>query len=285
MVDLHAHTTASDGSFSPRQLVELAKERGLRALGVTDHDTFGGWNEAMQAGRELNVEIVPGIELSTAYPGGRFHVLGYFVNPQSDLGEEITELQSARSDRNGIILENLSRLGMPMTFDEVRAFAGDGGVIGRPHFAQAMQKRGYVDSTQQAFDEWLGDGKPAYATKGVLTPQRAIAMIHDAGGVAVWAHPTRSKDVSREHLEARLIDLHAAGLDGVETFYAAYSPDETAWCERMARKYGLLESGGSDFHGTSKPLIQLGVVRDGNGVPDGILDALKARRQTLSPSS
>lgn len=278
MVDLHAHTTASDGSYAPRDLVELAKKRGLSAVGVTDHDTLGGWDEAVAAGAELGVEIVPGVELSTAYPGGRFHILGYYIARESRLGDELRELQRERANRNDIIIENLTRLGVPVTWEAVRSYAGPDGVIGRPHFARALMDAGHVSSTQEAFDRFLADGAPAYATKKVLTPAQAIALIHEAGGVAIWAHPTRSKDVSHTHLEARLRDLLEAGLDGLETYYAAYTPEEQAWCEQMARKYGILGTGGSDFHGVSKPDIHLGRVRDGVGVPVGVLDALKAKR-------
>jgi len=277
-LDLHAHTTASDGSFSPAELVAHAREVGLRAVGITDHDTIGGWDEALGAGAELGVEIVPGVELSVAYEGGRFHLLGYYFRADSELTRTLREIQAARANRNQIILDNLRRLGVPLDEAEVLAFAGDKGVVGRPHFAQAMVSRDYVASTQEAFDEYLADGKPAYSTKAVLTPQRAIALIHEAGGVAVWAHPPRSGQYSLPELEARLQEWIAWGLDGLETYYSSYTDAEAQWTARMQKQYNLLGTGGSDFHGAPKPHVKLGVTHTGKAVPDRVLDELKARR-------
>jgi predicted metal-dependent phosphoesterase TrpH len=277
-IDLHAHTTASDGSLSPAELVALARAAGLRAVGVTDHDTIGGWDEALQAGAQQGVEIVPGVELSVAYEDGRFHLLGYYFRVASELTRTLSEIQAARSNRNQVMLENLRALGVPLEEAEVLAFAGDKGVVGRPHFAQAMVARGYVASTQEAFDKYLADGKPAYFTKAVLTPQRAIELIHDAGGVAVWAHPPRSGQYSPDELEARLKEWIAWGLDGLETYYSAYTDAQAQWAARMQKRYGLLGTGGSDFHGAPKPAVKLGVTHTGKAVPDEVLDELKARR-------
>ena len=277
-IDLHAHTTASDGSFSPTELVAHAREVGLSALGITDHDTIGGWNEAFAAGESLNIEIVPGVELSVAYEGGRFHLLAYYCAVDSELTEVLAEIQAARSNRNVVIFDNLRELGLPLEEAEVFAFAGDKGVVGRPHFAQAMMKRGYVESTQEAFDKYLADGKPAYSTKAVLTPQRALELIRLAGGVSVWAHPPRSGQHSLDELEACLKDWVGWGLDGLETYYSAYTDAQAQWTARMQKQYDLLGTGGSDFHGAPKPTVKLGVTHTGKAVPDEVLDALKARR-------
>jgi predicted metal-dependent phosphoesterase TrpH len=279
MVDLHAHTTASDGSLAPAALVALARETGLKAVGVTDHDTIAGWNEAFVAARETGVEVVPGVELSTSYEGGRFHLLGYFVSPDSQLARTLIEIQRERGNRNAVIFENLAKLGVPLEEAEVRKFAGrEEGELGRPHFARAMVERGYVASTQEAFDKYLADGAPGYAPKKVLTPQEAIGLIHDAGGVAVWAHPPHRKKMSYDELEERLRDWIAWGLDGLEIYYSKYTEEDTTWTRAMAEKYNLIGSGGSDFHGASKPDVFLGVTQTGGAVPDGVLDALKARR-------
>jgi predicted metal-dependent phosphoesterase TrpH len=281
MVDLHAHTTASDGSYSPTELVALAREKNLKAVGVTDHDTIAGWAEAFEAAQTAGVEIVPGVELSTSYEGGRFHLLGYFVNPESKLVETLVEIQRERGNRNAIILEKLAALGLPLEEAEVRKIAGrDDGELARPHLARAMVNRGYVSSTQEAFDLYLADGKPGYAPKKVLTPQEAIALIHDAGGVAVWAHPPHRKSISYDELEARLKDWVAWGLDGLETYYSKYDAGDTAWATAMAQKYDLIGSGGSDFHGVSKPDVFLGETQTGGPVPDDVLEALKSRRAT-----
>lgn len=279
-IDLHAHTTASDGSFSPTELVELARETGLAAVAVTDHDTIAGWEEAFAAGRRCGVEVVPGVELSTSYEGGRFHLLGYYVDPESALIEELRQIQAARANRNDEIFENLHQLGLPLEVDEVRRFAGAAGLLARPHFAQAMVARGYVRDTQEAFDLYLADGKPAYATKAVLTPQRAIAAIHDAGGVAIWAHPPRSK-FGYDDLEVRLRDWIEWGLDGLETAYSQYTEEDATWTTAMRDRYNLLGTGGSDFHGKPKPTVRLGVTHTGGPLPVELLAQLKTKRDTI----
>jgi predicted metal-dependent phosphoesterase TrpH len=280
-VDLHAHTTASDGSLTPTELVALASKVGLRAVGITDHDTIYGWDEALAASAHYGVEIIPGVELSTSYEGGRFHLLGYYIRSASRLLETLDTIQRARANRNGEIFENLQQLGVPLEETEVRAFAGEFGQLGRPHFARAMMARGYVASVQEAFDEYLADGKPAYATKAVLTPQEAIAQIHDAGGVAVWAHPPLNRNFTLSELEQKLTDWVSWGLDGLETYYTRYTPEETAWSREVVQKHGLLASGGSDFHGVSKPDINLGTAQDGMVVPDEVLLSLKQRRNQI----
>lgn len=280
MVDLHAHTTASDGSFSPSELVSLAREKNLSAVGVTDHDTIAGWDEAFAAGEKFEIEIVPGVELSTSYEGGRFHLLGYLFDRDSNLTRVLGEILFERGNRNAVIFENLKNLGVPLEESEVRAFAGrDDGELGRPHFARAMVARGYVETTQEAFDKYLADGAPGYAPKKVLTPQEAIALIHDAGGVAIWAHPPMRKKFSYDELEERLRDWIGWGLDGLEIYYSEYSPEDSAWTSEMREKYNLLGTGGSDFHGVSKPHIQLAKTQTGDAVPDGVLQELKARRE------
>lgn len=279
MVDLHAHTTASDGSLSPRELVALAKEKNLRAVGVTDHDTIAGWDEAFEAGEKLGIEIVPGVELSTSYEGGRFHLLGYFISPESKLAGVLAQIQRERGNRNAAIFENLEKLGVPLTEAEVREIAGrEDGELGRPHLARAMVNRGYVRSTQEAFDKYLADGAPGYAPKKVLTPREAIELIHDAGGVAIWAHPAHRAKFSYDELEDRLRDWKAWGLDGLEIYYSKYSQEDAAWACAMSEKYALVGSGGSDFHGISKPDVFLGVTHTGEAVPDEVLAELKNAR-------
>ena len=285
-IDLHAHTTASDGTFSPRELVAHAKELGLFALAVSDHDTIGGWREALDAGAELGVRVVPAIELSVSDGNGKFHLLGFFPTrtdlDETELGAQITELQRERDERNTRIYANLERIGVPVEARRVREIAGGGAQIGRPHIAQAMIERGYASSVQDAFDKYLDNNGPAYSSKKGLTPAQAVALIHDAGGVAVWAHPTRSPSERAEVLDfsrgETLVGLWREwGLDGLETFYGAYSPEEAAWTRAMSEKYDLLGMGGSDFHGQTKPGVFLGQVNGESEVPDEVLSALMRR--------
>lgn len=279
MIDIHAHTTASDGSFRPAEVVALARKKHLSAVGITDHDTIAGWDEALAAGEEHGIEVVTGVELSTSYEGGRFHLLGYLFERDSRLASTLEEIQRERGNRNAVIFENLSRLNVPLEEAEVRAFAGrDEGELGRPHFARAMLQRGYVASTQEAFDKYLADGAPGYAPKKVLTPTEAIALIHEAGGVAIWAHPPHRSKVSLDELEERLREWVGWGLDGLEIYYSLYTPEEAEWTAAMSEKYELIGSGGSDFHGASKPTVHLGETQTGGPVPGEVLKTIKARR-------
>jgi len=282
MIDLHAHTTASDGSLSPAQLVAHAAEIGLSAVGVTDHDTVDGWEEALAASAGTNVKIVPGVELSTSYPRGRFHLLGYYIRPASPVTATLEKIQVARKNRNGEIFENLRELEMPVEESHVRRISGSkSGQLGRPHFALAMIELGYVQNTQEAFDKYLADGQPAYATKAVLTPQDAIEQIHQSGGVAIWAHPPLNKNFSPDELEAELGRWVDWGLDGIETHYSRYTIEQAAWAEKVRLKFDLLAGGGSDFHGTSKPDVKLGQTQTGAALPDEILQKIKARRDAI----
>ncbi len=282
MIDLHSHTTASDGSFSPTELVQHAAELNLTAIAVTDHDTYGGWDEALRTGEELGVEVVPGIELSVSGEGEKFHLLGYYFERDSALGAALSELQRERANRNHVIIENLNRLGHAVTMERVREIAGPDAQIGRPHIATALMEKGAVSSVQNAFDTLLKEGGPAYASKQTLHPADAVDLIHGAGGVAIWAHPTRAPSersalLDFESGEALLKQWVEWGLDGLEVHYGAYTVPEIEWTNAMAKKYNLLGTGGSDFHGTTKPTVKLGQVNGGVGVPDEVLDALKAR--------
>jgi hypothetical protein len=283
-IDLHAHTTASDGSATPTELVELAKSRGLKAVAVTDHDTFAGHAEAIAAGERLGIEIVPGIELSVKdETGDKSHLLGYYVARGGALENQLDFLQAERDKRNHIILEKLAGLGVPVSFERV-AQISRGGVMGRPHIAQAMMERGYVSTIQEAFNQYLADGSAATASKEVLHPAEAIELIHAGGGVAIWAHPTRPPSkrdgttVDFTVWEEKLKRWVEWKLDGIEVFYSQYTTEEANWTAEMAEKYALLGTGGSDFHGTTKPTIQLGVTHTGNPVPYEVLEKLKARR-------
>ncbi len=278
-IDLHAHTTASDGSLSPTELVHAAHALGLSALAVTDHDTVDGLAEALHAAQSLSLTLVPGVELSVEDDSGRFHLLGYAFNPHDKaLQDALAHLRQSRAERNALMAGKMAALGLPLTMDDVRAEAGpDSQVVARPHFAQALLRRGLVTSVQDAFDRYLATGKPLYLPKQVLTPQDAIALIHNAGGVAVMAHPGLLS-LSDDALAARIASLASqAGMDGIETFYSQHTEAQTARFLALARQNHLIVTGGSDFHGTPKPHVPLGIVYGGKPAPASLLDTLHAR--------
>ncbi len=279
-IDLHAHTTASDGSLSPTELVQAADALGLAALAVTDHDTVDGLAEALQAAQDAHLIVVPGVELSVEDDAGRFHLLGYSFNPQDkELSDALTHLRQSRAARNTLMAQKMADLGLPLTMDDVRAEAGpDSQVVARPHFAQALLKRGLVDSVQDAFDRYLATGMPLYMPKEVLTPHDAIALIHRAGGVAVMAHPGLVA-LSDDALAARIASLASqSNLDGIEAYYSQHTEEQTRRFLQIAQQNHMIVTGGSDFHGTSKPHVPLGIVYQGKPAPPALLDALNARQ-------
>jgi predicted metal-dependent phosphoesterase TrpH len=277
MIDLHAHSTASDGSDSPSELMELAERVGLVAVALTDHDTVEGLAEARSACEELGVRLVPGCELSCEVGPATMHLLVYFLSDgPGPLQDRLSRLQAARSDRNERIVAVLRDHGLDVTLEEILDESG-GGSVGRPHVAGVLLRKGYVGSIQEAFDAWLGKGKPAYLDRERLLPADAIELAHASGAVAVLAHPTSLGFEGRE-LERFVAGLAADGLDGMECDYGRYAPDLRAWLRAMAGRLGLAVTGGSDYHGRYKPEIALGTGLGDLSVADGLLDALEARR-------
>ena len=278
-IDLHAHTTASDGSFTPTELVEAAHGLGLGALAVTDHDTLAGLGEARAAAQRVGLDLVAGVELSVEDDGGRFHLLGYGFDPaNAALAETLTTLRRSRAARNDLMAARMSEMGLPVTMDDVRAEAGeDALVIARPHFARALIKKGIVGSVAEAFEKYLSTGKPLYLPKEVLTPRDAIALIHGAGGVAVMAHPGLVP-LDEAAFDARVTSLaQKDGLDGIEAYYSQHSQADTDRFLALATRLGLLVTGGSDFHGTVKPHVPLGIVFRGRPAAPALLESLRAR--------
>ena len=276
-IDLHAHTTASDGTFTPTQLIEHAIEKGLTAVAVTDHDTTDGLAEAARAAREKGIEFVPGIELSISYHSGRFHMLGYFVDWENPtLSGRLQQLKDNRIKRNNLMAAKMDELGIPITLEDIIAESG-GGQVGRPHMAMAMVKKGIVSTVQEAFDKYLADGAMAHFPKDKITAEEGLDLIHAAGGLAVMAHPDSLKMDNATLLED-LKQLKQKGLDGIECYYNNHTPERSRELLAMAEAVGLIATGGSDFHGAAKPNVFLGVVVEGQPVPDSVLEALKARR-------
>jgi predicted metal-dependent phosphoesterase TrpH len=265
-VDLHTHTTASDGTYAPADLVREAARRGVRVLAVTDHDSVEAVVPAIEAARHHPpLEVVPGIEINTDEPGGEVHILGYFLDHGAAwLRELLREFREERAGRVHRIAERLTALGCPIDAAEVLALVREGSA-GRPHVAQVMVQRGYVGTVREAFDRFLAAGKPAYVPHRKLTPREACEIIRRARGLAVVAHPSFHPDP-----EAMIRGLAGAGvLDGVECYYAEHSPEQTAQFLALCRKLDLVPTGGSDFHG---PRVRAGTL----GQPSVPWDAWEA---------
>jgi 3',5'-nucleoside bisphosphate phosphatase len=258
-IDLHVHSLFSDGTFTPREAVSLAKERGLSTMALTDHDTVNGLDEAFSAGDELGVEIVPGIEFSTVYEGNGVHVLCYFMDAENpELAAELQRLQDDRYRRGEKMVEKLQELGYPITFDRVREIA-EGGNIVRPHVAQALVEAGIIPTTKDAFtEEFIGSNGRAYVEKHALHPLDALRLIHAAGGACVLAHPGTFRET--KPVPPTLIDeLAAAGLDGIEVSHPEHTPEVEAEYLQTAHRLGLIWTGSSDCHGTRYDPVRLGV--------------------------
>jgi predicted metal-dependent phosphoesterase TrpH len=277
-VDLHSHSTASDGTFAPAEVVRLAAEAGLSGLALTDHDTVGGLAEAgAEAGRR-GLAFLPGIEISAVppSPNGTLHILGYGIDPANEvLANMARQLIEARDNRNPQIIAALQKLGIDITMEEALAQA-QGGVLGRPHIAALLLKKGVVKSIKQAFDEYLGQGGRAYYDKERLAPGDAIGRIKAAGGVPVLAHPVQLRTTNDAELERTVKDLVDLGLEGIEVIHSDHGPAEVERYDGLARRYNLARSGGSDFHGTNKKDITLGTA-NGRRVPREWMDELMRR--------
>jgi predicted metal-dependent phosphoesterase TrpH len=275
-IDLHTHSSYSDGSFSPGQLVQLAKDKGLRAIALTDHDTVAGLEEAIAAGKELDVEVVPGVEISAQYPPGTMHILGYYLRPSHpELLAALEKLQKARAARNPKIIERLRALGLEISWTEVLNLSG--GQVGRPHIAQVLLHRGYVSSINEAFSRYLKKGAIAYVEKFRFPPHEAIAMIRNAGGLAALAHPFTLGVGNPQELTSLVRELQAMGLEGMEVFYPEHTEEMTAVYQDVAKGLGLLYTGGSDFHGDLKNGSDLGVGVETPNLDYALLQAIKKR--------
>jgi 3',5'-nucleoside bisphosphate phosphatase len=273
VIDLHTHSTVSDGSDDPVRIAELAHEAGCRAVALTDHDRQDGVGAAAARAAELGVELIPGVEISCEHPG-TMHVLVYFLEPgPGPLQDELVRLQVVRDNRNRLMADLMGRLGLPVTYDEIQEEAGGMGA-GRPHIAKILVRKGVVGSIQEAFDVWLAKGQPAYMDKERLAPDVAVRLATQSGGVPVLAHPL-SLGLSPADTEATVVELASYGLLGVEAIYGRYSPSERSAVADLARRHGLVVTGGSDHHGTYKPDLQIGIGRGDLDVPDSALDDLR----------
>ena len=277
MIDLHTHSSVSDGSDPPERIPELAAAAGCSAVALTDHDRLDGLGAAGARASELGVELVPGCEISCANAPGTMHVLVYFLEAgEGPLQDELAGLQQGRHDRNRALVERLQDLGLAVTHEEMEEESGGMGA-GRPHAAAILVRKGAVGSVQEAFDRWLAKGRPGYVERPRLEPAPAIALARASGAVAVLAHPL-SLELAPADLEARVAELAELGLSGLEALYGRYAPEDRRALAALAERHGLAVTGGSDHHGTYKPDLQVGVGRGDLDVPDGLLEALLDRR-------
>jgi len=276
-IDLHVHTMASDGTLSPANLVQYAKARGLEAIAVTDHDTVEGLDEAVAEGSTAGFEVVPGVEISADYAEGALHILGYYLDFKSSaLLNRLAVLQDARAERNPKIVRKLQALGFSISFAEVEQEAGSG-LVGRPHFAQVLLKKGYVKSMQEAFDKYLKKGAAAYEEKFRFPVPEALGMIADAGGIPVLGHPVTLK-CNGAQLEAKIKAWKDGGLQGIEVYYSDHDAALTKQYAALARRHGLIPTGGSDFHGSMIKGIELGIGKGNLNIPYSVLQELKHKK-------
>lgn len=277
MIDLHMHSTFSDGTLTPEVLVAQAAGYGLSAIALTDHDGMEGVDPFLKASETAGPRGIAGVEMSAEVSRGTMHILGYFVDhTHTELNEALQRIRGGRAARNREILRKLVVLGCPLEWDEVTAFT-DEEVVGRPHFAMAMQARGYVKDKTDAFNRYLAKGRPAYVDRLRLDPDACIAVIRKAGGVAVLAHPY-TLALGEQALRKRVAELRDMGLQGIEVFYSEHTEAWEAAYRRMAAELGLAMSGGSDYHGDVNPRIRMGIGFGGLRVPDELVADLEARR-------
>jgi predicted metal-dependent phosphoesterase TrpH len=273
LIDPHSHTNESDGTCSPAQLVAEARRAGVTILGITDHDTFKGYDQALPAAAESGLEMVCGIELSTKLHGHSAHLLGYFLNGQNldEFRHWIAGQQAERRDRNARLVVRLRELGFDVTLEEAEARGR--GMTGRPHFAQIMVEKGYVANLRQAFDDYLDESATGYVFRREPQFAEGVARIRASGGIASLAHPVRV----RGDVPALMPELCDSGLNAIEAYHSDHEPEDTELYLGLASRYGLLVTGGSDYHGAIKPNVNLGTGYNGNlRVPDDLLDRLRA---------
>ncbi len=281
-IDLHIHSTASDGTLTPAEILSRAAALGLKAIAIADHDCVDGAREALSLGIPDALRFVTALELSASppaphRPGGSFHILGYALRlDDPHLDRALAMLQDARRSRNPKIIARLNRLGIDITLEQVRRVCG-AGQLGRPHIARTMLEQGCVATIEEAFDRYLGTGKPAYVGKERIGCDRAIAVVRGAGGLPVLAHPSLLKLADPSDLERLVVDLKDMGLAGIEVYYPEHTPRETALYAAMARRLDLVMTGGTDFHGAIKPGIEMGLGRGDFFVPYELYEGLIAR--------
>ena len=268
-VDLHMHTSCSDGTSTPRELLDLVRYAGIAAFAVTDHDTLEGYQAVRQILHDDDAELIPGVELSATVEGEDMHLLGYLFDPEDDrMKSALEDFQHHRSQRGRLMVDKLNELGVDITYEDVESQAG-GAVIGRPHVARAMTEKNAVRYYEEAFEKFIGYNGPAYVPKKNFTPDQAIGLIHDAGGLAMLAHP--AIDDKERYLDM----LIGMGLDGIEVYHPSHSQSHIDRYRHLAERHRLLITGGSDFHGSNGRYDNIGAQK----VPYRALENMKAKRK------
>lgn len=276
-IDLHTHSTCSDGSYSVHELIDYAHEKGLAAIALTDHDTIDGVEEAVNYGKEKypDMEVIPGIEFSTVNEGKDVHVVGLYVDYNDrKLKDRLATFKNARVERNIKMCKKLTEGGIKISYEDLTAAFPDTSIT-RAHYAKYMLEKGYIKSKQEAFDRYIGDSCPYFVPRENITPEMAIECILDNGAVPILAHPVLYH-MSDAKLEALVVRLKEVGLKGLEAIYTTYEAYEERQMKELAAKHGLLVSGGSDFHGSNKVGIDLGVGYGSLFVPEDLLPQIKA---------
>jgi len=277
MIDLHSHTDQSDGTFTPAELIAEAKRIGLEALAITDHDTFRGYEQALPFAKEQGLELICGIELSTKFGGATVHMLAYFPwsPPAAGFRAWLDQLLESRRERNRRLIVKLQSLGLDITLEEVESRGRT--LTARPHFARVLIEKGYVKDMQQAFDQFLDESAPGYVERQEVPVDEAISRVIAAGGVASLAHPIRVARNDWDTLAIWVEKMARAGMRAIEVFHSDHTPENVAYYQSLAQKFGLAVTGGSDFHGGNKPNIALGYgMRRNLSVPYSVLENLRA---------
>lgn len=278
MIDLHVHSNCSDGTYSPEQLVAYAIEKGLRAFALTDHDTTDGLVRARAAAKGTNLEVVSGIEFSTEYQGKDIHIVGLDIEDTlPEFTEQLERFQDSRDLRNDKMIAKMQAYGFDISHEKMQAAFGDA-VWTRAHFARYLLDAGIVSEMKEAFDKYIGEGKPCFVPREHVTPVQAVHLISRCGGIAVLAHPMLYR-LTEEQMQNLLTSLKKAGLVGIEAIYSTHSQQEENLVRLLAKRYGLQISGGSDFHGSNKPAIDLGCGRGDLKIPYTVLTNLRAGRK------
>lgn len=277
MIDLHTHSNKSDGSLSPTELLNLAKQTGLSAIALTDHDTTAGLNEAIVCGSQLGIDVIPGVELSCDNNGKDVHIVGLFIDYEDTVfASHLNAFVNSRIERNKKMCAKLTAAGLPVDYDDLCEYCS-GSVITRAHYARYMLSKGYIQSLTEAFDRYIGDNSPCYVPREKVTPKQGIELILSAGGFPILAHPLLYK-MGKDRLDNLVSELAQCGLMGLEAMYSTYTPSDERDMRKLASKYDLTISGGSDFHGDAKPGLMLGKGYGNLNIPDAVLEVINIRR-------